>query len=212
IALRILFLHQNFLFMQRILEGYPASPLRKPGTPFGERDGIHYQNTPKELKRQILSRQEGQLSDSGVPVIRTGKFTGRSPKDRLIVKEDKTEKTIDWNEINQPILPEHFDRLYNRMTHFIDDKELWIRDCYACADPSYRFDFRTISTTPITGLFCYNMFLRPAPEELTEVPGPEWTLIQAPGCLANPATDGTRQSNFTVIHFRKKLILIGGSA
>lgn len=198
--------------MQRILEGYRATPLRRPDLLFPERDGIHYQNSPKELKQQILSRKEGQWSDSGVPVIRTGKFTGRSPKDRFIVKDEETKETVHWNEINQPLSPEHFDRLYKRMTRFIEGKELWIRDCYACADPLYRFDFRAISTSPVTGLFCYNMFLRPSADELTGVPGPEWTLIQAPGCLADPSTDGTRQSNFTVIHFGKKIILIGGSA
>src|SRR5690625_4442619 len=102
--------------MQRILDGHPATPLRRSDLSFQERDGIHYQNSPKELKQQILSRKEGQWSDSGVPVIRTGKFTGRSPKDRFIVKDEETKETVHWNEINQPLSPEHFDRLYKRMT------------------------------------------------------------------------------------------------
>lgn len=198
--------------MQEVLYNAPISVLREPGLPLSQMKGINYQDSPKELVNQILLREEGRLCSTRAIAIHTGKFTGRSPKDRFIVKDDSTKSTVNWNEINQPISPEHFDWLYERVNHFIADKETWVRDCYACADPRYRFNLRVITTTPVTSLFCYNMFLRPSVNELSKGFSPEWTLIHVPDCMANPETDGTRQKNFTVINFSKKMILIGGTA
>lgn len=172
---------------------------------------FHYQQSPGALIEQTLERQEGILNDSGALAIRTGKFTGRSPRDRFIVRDATTENTVDWNDINQPISPEHFDALYARIIRHLKDAEIWIRDCYACSDPEYRLGVRVITELPWASLFCYNMLLRPNLKMLEHF-DPEWTILHAPGCLANPATDGTRQENFTVINFLKKQILIGGSA
>jgi phosphoenolpyruvate carboxykinase (ATP) len=173
-------------------------------------DNIHYQLTPKDLSDQTIERNEGVLNDTGAMVINTGEFTGRSPKDKFIVRDDLTVESVHWNEFNLPIGAEYFDRLYKKMLHYITDKELWVRDAYACADPAYRLNIRIINENSWSNLFAYNMFLRPKKEQLENFK-PDWHIIQAPNFHADAKTDGTRQHNFTVINFSKKIILIGGS-
>ncbi|MGH2564441.1 MAG: phosphoenolpyruvate carboxykinase (ATP), partial [Ginsengibacter sp.] len=96
-------------------------------------DNIFYQLNPEVLIRQAVEKGEGVLSDTGALVIDTGEFTGRSPKDRFIVKDSLTDTSIDWNDFNLPIEEKYFDLLYKKMTDYLADKKLWIRDCYACA-------------------------------------------------------------------------------
>lgn len=172
--------------------------------------GIHYQLSPEELTYQTVTREEGKLNDTGALVINTGEFTGRSPEDKFIVMDAATKDTVNWNNFNIPFEPGHFDILYNKMMAYLSDKEIWVRDCYACADPAYRMNIRVINENPWSNLFAYNMFLRPQEEELENFK-PDWHLIQAPGFMADPATDGTRQHNFAVVNFTKKTILIGGT-
>ena len=173
-------------------------------------ENIFYQLPPEELISQSVSKGEGILSDTGALVIDTGEFTGRSPKDRFIVKDELTANTIDWNEFNIPIEEKYFDRLYKQMTDYLSDKKLWVRDCYACANQNYRLNIRVINTNPCCNLFVYNMFLRPEEKELQEIEI-NWHLIQAPHFYANPATDGVPHKNFVMINFARKIILIGGT-
>jgi phosphoenolpyruvate carboxykinase (ATP) len=170
----------------------------------------HQQLAPAELVAQTISRKEGILADNGALVISTGNFTGRSPKDRYIVRDGRTSATVNWNEFNIPISEGAFDSLYRRITRYFRGKELWVRDGSACADPAYRLTIRMITETPWANLFCYNMFLRPGPGAPSL--HPDWTLIQAPGCKAIPEIHGTRQENFSVINFSRKIMIIGGSA
>ncbi len=169
---------------------------------------IHYQQTPGDLVTQTLERNEGVLNDTGALVIKTGEFTGRSPKDKFIVKDSITENTVNWNDFNIPIESKYFDIVYSKMMHYLSAKEIWVRDSYACADPTYRTNIRTINENPWSNLFAYNMFLRPSELENFK---PDWHIIQAPGFHADPVTDGTRQHNFAMVSFTKKIILIGGS-
>ena len=165
---------------------------------------------PGELMVETLKRGQGKLADSGALVIKTGKFTGRAPKDRFIVKDSLTINTVDWGAINQPLSPRYFDRLFAKVTTYFAGKDIFVRDAYACADEAYRLNIRLISEYPWSNMFAYNMFLRPTKSELKNF-SPDWTILCAPGCLADPETDGTRQSNFAVINFTKKQILIGGT-
>jgi phosphoenolpyruvate carboxykinase (ATP) len=173
-------------------------------------ENIFYQLSPGELVRQAVEKGEGVLSDTGALVVDTGEFTGRSPKDRFIVKDTLTASTVNWNEFNVPIEERYFDRLYNKMIDYLGDKKLWIRDCYACAHPDYRLNIRVINENPCCSLFAYNMFLRPSENELSNIKI-DWHLIQVPHFFADPASDGTRQGNFVIINFTKKIILIGGT-
>jgi phosphoenolpyruvate carboxykinase (ATP) len=171
---------------------------------------VHYQLLPRELTQQTILRGEGILSDSGALVISTGEFTGRSPDDKFIVKDEITRNTVDWNNFNHPIEPLYFDQLLAKMICYLAGKEIWMRDCYACADASYRLNIRVINEDPWSNLFAYNMFLRPDENDL---PGytTDWHIIHAPGFTADPMTDGTRHANFTMVSFTEKIILIGGS-
>ena len=175
-------------------------------------DAIHYQLPPDDLARHCLRRKEGVLGDTGALVIRTGAFTGRSPKDRYIVKDELTAGAVHWNDFNQAIDPAHFHRIYTAVTTWLNQcPELFVRDCYVCADPRYRQNIRIINETPAGNLFAYNMFLRPGEEELEDF-RPDWQILAAPGLFLNPAECGTRSSNAVVISFRHKLIVLAGTA
>ncbi|MEO9022500.1 MAG: phosphoenolpyruvate carboxykinase (ATP) [Ginsengibacter sp.] len=187
----------------------PTNMLFSLGLPSAE--NTFYQLPPRELIRQCVERNEGVLNDTGALVINTGKFTGRSPKDRFIVKDKVTADSINWNDINQPIEGKYFNGLYRKIIDHLGKKEIWIRDAYACAEPKYRLNIRTINEDPSSNLFAYNMFLRPAKKDLENF-NPDWYIIHAPSFTADPETDGTRQGNFTLINFTKRIILIGGSA
>jgi phosphoenolpyruvate carboxykinase (ATP) len=172
---------------------------------------VHYQLSPDELVQQTLHREEGELNDTGALVINTGEFTGRSPMDKFIVKDSITESTVNWNNFNLPIDEKYFHQLRKKLINYLSNKdEVWVRDCYACAHPDYRLNIRVINENPSGNLFAYNMFLRPTEEDLEEFE-PDWHIIQAPDFKADPATDGTRQHNFSIVSFKHKTILIGGS-
>lgn len=171
---------------------------------------IHYHLTPAELIEMAVSKGEGQLADSGALAVDTGEFTGRSPKDRFIVTDELTEEAVWWGDINIRFDAEKFDSLYNKVVQYLSEKELYVRDAFACADPEYKLSIRVITETAFQNLFAHNLFLRPEVAQATDQP--EWTILAAPGFKADPATDGTRQGNFAILNFTKKIILIGGTA
>ena len=179
--------------------------------PYGIHQATEYWNlSPEELVEHSIKKELGQLTDSGAIAINTGQFTGRSPKDRFIVKDDYTRDTVDWNAINMPFPADKFDQLEQKIVEYMSGKELYVRDAYACADKSYALSLRLVSEYPWSNQFAYNMFMRPTAEELASM-DPEWTILNAPEFMADPEADGTRQGNFAIINFTKKMILIGGT-
>lgn len=180
-----------------------------------EKYGIHnaevyYQLSPEELHEITLEKDQGVEASSGALAVNTGEFTGRSPKDRFIVKDEITENRIWWGDINLPFDPQKFDALYDRVTDYLSGKEVFARDCYACSDPNYRLNIRVINEYPWSNLFAYNMFLRFDEEEL-EGFKEDWLIVNAPGFMADPEVDGTRQHNFAILNFSRKIALIGGT-
>lgn len=171
----------------------------------------HWNLSPEDLVNKTIELGQGELNDTGALCVSTGKFTGRSPKDKFTVKDANTEHSVDWGDVNIPFTPEAFDALYNKVCAHFEGKEVWVRDAYACADPQYRLNIRVVNETPWANLFCNDLFLRPTAEEI-ENQHPDWLILQAPSFQADPATDGTRQGNFTIVNFTRKIILIGGSA
>ena len=170
---------------------------------------VHYQLSPSELHEITLKKGMGKEASTGALAINTGEFTGRSPLDRFIVRDEITEDKVWWGNINIPFEVEKFDSLYDKVINYLKDKELFVRDCYACADDDYRLNIRVINEYPWSNMFAYNMFLRPTEKELTDFE-PEWTVINAPGFIANADEDGTRQHNFAILNFGRKIALIGG--
>lgn len=174
-------------------------------------ENIHYQLSPEELVQDTLRIGEGVLNDTGALVICTGEFTGRSPKDKFTVKDDVTADTVHWNDFNIPIEPKYFDIIYKKVMDYLAKlPEIWVRDCYACADPRYRLNIRVVNEKPWSNLFAYNMFLRPGKKEL-ETFKADWHVIAVPGLKLDPKECGTRQYNVSLVSFKHKMILVAGS-
>ena len=180
-----------------------------------EQLGIHNSKAlwnlpPEELEEIALEAGQAKRARTGAIAVSTGEFTGRSPKDRFIVKDDITTKNVWWGNINKPFSPEHFEILYNDMTEFLSNKTLYARDVYACADPEYRLNIRVVNEFAWSNLFVYNMFLRPAENELENFKH-EWLILNAPSFMANPERHCTRQHNFAILNFTRKIALVGGT-
>jgi phosphoenolpyruvate carboxykinase (ATP) len=173
---------------------------------------IQYWNlTPEELVEETIKRDQGVLNDTGALAIDTGEFTGRSPKDKFIVKDAQTKDSVDWGGFNQPVDTAVFDKVYAKLVAYFEGRDVFVRDCYACADEEYRINVRVINEYPWANMFAYNMFLRPSAEELKTIE-PDWLVVQAPGFTCDGVNDGLRQHNFSIINFTKKIAIIGGSA
>ncbi|MGZ3945083.1 MAG: phosphoenolpyruvate carboxykinase (ATP), partial [Mucilaginibacter sp.] len=170
---------------------------------------IFFQLPPAQLVEAALKRGEGVLADNGALAIDTGEFTGRSPKDRFIVEDAITRDTVWWGDINMKFDSEKFDALYNKVSDYLAEKEIFVRDASVCANEKYHIDVRVVTETAYQNLFVHHLFRRP--ERINPSHKPEWTVIAAPGFLADPLADGTRQHNFSIINFGKKIILIGGT-
>lgn len=172
---------------------------------------INYQLSSKELQDITVEKKQGLITSSGALTVNTGEFTGRSPLDRFIVKDSITTDKVWWSTINIPFEPAHFDALYEKVIHYINQLDaLYVRDCFACADVKYQMNIRVINEYSWSNMFANNMFLRPSASELKNFE-PEWTVINAPGFMANPELDHTRQHNFAILNFSKKIALIGGT-
>jgi phosphoenolpyruvate carboxykinase (ATP) len=171
---------------------------------------INYQLSSDELHAETISKGQGAEASSGALAVNTGEFTGRSPMDRFIVKDDITKDRVWWGTINIPFESDKFQKLYNKVVAYLSEKEVYVRDSYACADENYKLNIRVINEYPWSNMFAYNMFLRPTAEELKDF-SPEWTVVNAPGFMADPEVDGTRQHNFAILDFTRKIALIGGT-
>ena len=170
----------------------------------------HLNLPPAALVEQALRRGEGVLTDTGALMADTGAFTGRSPKDRFIVRDATTNDAVWWGDINIPFDADKFGKLHQKMVAYLAEKEIFVRDAYAGAHPATQLKLRVVTELAWHNLFCYNMFLRPETGADTSWL-PDFSIICAPGFEADPAVDGTRQKNFAVIDFTRKLILIGGT-
>jgi phosphoenolpyruvate carboxykinase (ATP) len=166
--------------------------------------------TPAELVEQALSNKEGHLTDTGALMADTGAFTGRSPQDRYVVSDDKTENSVWWGSVNFRFDAQQFDALHQKMLAFLADKKVYVRQAYACANEDYRINLTVVNTWAWHNLFCYNMFLRPTVQELVDFQS-NFTIICIPEFEADPATDGTENPNFAILNLSKNIILIGGT-
>ena len=173
---------------------------------------IHYQTTVDALYEQTVSLGLGIIVDNGALSVNTGKFTGRSPENKFIVKDAITENVVDWGGFNHSIETKYFKPLYDKMlAHLETQKEVWVRDAFACAETTYQLPLRLYTELPWSALFANNMFIRPSATQLADFI-PEWQIIHAPSFKADPTVDGTISENFSIISFTEKTILIGGSA
>jgi phosphoenolpyruvate carboxykinase (ATP) len=171
---------------------------------------VQYQLSSQELHDKTIELGQGVEAASGAVAVNTGEFTGRSPKDRFIVRDNITEDKVWWGNVNIPFSPEKFDALYDKVAKYVSGKEVFVRDSYACADRNRGLNIRVVTETPWANMFAHNMFLRPTEEELKDF-DPEWLILNVPSFMADPEIDGTRQHNFAILNFSRKIVLIGGT-
>ena len=173
---------------------------------------VHWDLPTPALYEEAIRRYEGMLSHLGPLVVRTGQYTGRLPKDKFLVREPSSESKIWWGKINRPIEPARFETLKNRLCAYLQGKDIFIENCYAGADERFRIPIRVISERATHALFARTMFIRELDAEKLSRHEPEFTVLHAPNFHADPEIDGTHSDAFVILHFGKKLILIGGTA
>ncbi len=173
----------------------------------GER--VHFNLHPAPLVESAIARAEAQLGSRGALVART-KRTGRSPKDKFIVKDELTAEKVAWGSVNQPLQAEIFDRLYDRVMEYLGRKELFVQDVFCGADPRYRLPVRFVNEFAWHNLFVRQLLIRPTAAELRNHQ-PEFTVIAAPGFQADPHRDGTNSEAFILLNFSRRTVLIGGT-
>src|SRR4029453_13224559 len=180
-----------------------------------ERDGIttdrvRWNLSTAALYEDAVRRNEGLIAAEGPLTCRTGAHTGRSPNDKFVVREGSCEAEIDWGKVNRPMEPAQFDLLHRDLLDSLQGKELYVLDCYAGADPTYRLPVRIINEFAWHNLFCRNLFIDdPA---AADAASPHFTVIDAPSFKADPRRHGTNSEVVIGVNFAKKLILVGGSS
>lgn len=171
-----------------------------------------YRNlSPADLTQAALRRGEGVLSDTGAIVVNTGKYTGRSPKDKYIVDSEGVHDQINWGSVNVPISREAFNQIKGKMAAYLQDREIYIFDGFAGADPQCTKKFRIINELASENLFIRNLLIRPTAEELENFGDADFTIIAAPGFKCIPEIDGTHSEAFIGIDYEAKMVLIAGS-
>lgn len=172
---------------------------------------LAYWNLPAaQLVEHAIRRQEGVLSSSGALAVRTGQFTGRSPKDKYLVRQEETERAVDWGPVNQPMSEQQFDHLFDRLLTFLQTHEVYVQDCFGGADPNYRLALRIVTQRAWHSLFARQLFVRATPEEAARHV-PEFTVIFAPEFEADPASEGTRSGTCIAVNIGRRLVIIAGT-
>lgn len=176
-----------------------------------KKQNTHRNLSVNELVKKALKNKEAVLSNTGAVVVFTGKYTGRSPKDRFIVDTSQVHDQIDWGKINMPMSEAHFDKLYKKINNYLSKKkDIYIYDGYVCADDQYKMHVRVVSEYAYQSLFIQQLLRRPTKEELKKHI-PAITIICAPNCFADPKTDGTNSEVFIALNLSKMIVLIGGT-
>ena len=171
---------------------------------------VHRDLSAPKLIETAIKNGEGTLSSRGALVSETGKRTGRSPKDKFTVRDAVTEDKVDWGSVNLAFSPEKFDALCQRVMEYLAGREIYVQDLFCGADPKYQLPIQVINEYAWHNLFVHQLFIRPTTEEL-KTHTPEFTIVSAPGFLADPKRDGTNSEVFVVVNFTRKLVIIGGT-
>jgi phosphoenolpyruvate carboxykinase (ATP) len=182
-----------------------------------DKEGVHYAAaqywnlTVPLLYEHAIRRHEGEIAAGGAFVARTGKFTGRTPRDKYFVEEASSKHDIWWGGFNKPVSETVFERMLERVRAYFQGKELFVQDLYGGADPVYRLNVRIVSDSAWHSLFVRNMFIRPPIEALANFV-PDFTILHAPRFFGDAAADGTASDTFIFVNFGRRLVLIGGTA
>jgi phosphoenolpyruvate carboxykinase (ATP) len=166
--------------------------------------------TTSLLYTHALERGDGRLAEGGALAVDTGVHTGRSPKDKFIVREGGSESRIWWSEVNQSLSEDHFEQLREKVAAHIGEHDVYVVDAFAGADPAHRIAVRVVTNHPYHALFAKTMFIDPDEKELESFE-PEALVLHAPGLDADPEEDSTRTGTFVVLHPTRGEVVIGGT-
>lgn len=191
--------------------GYSPSRVGLDRHGISETGDVFWNLPAAELYEHAINAHEGSLADNGAIVCNTGQFTGRSPKDKFIVEEPSSKENIWWGSVNQSISEENFEKLHRKIISHYKGKKLYVRDMSAGADEDSSLPIRVVTETAWHNLFASALFIQPRIGTTGEH-DPQFTILNAPTCLADPKTDGTNSSTFIVLNLAKRLVLIGGTA
>ncbi|WP_414714472.1 phosphoenolpyruvate carboxykinase [Sphingomonas sp.] len=173
---------------------------------------IHWNLLTAPLVEHAVQRGEGRLAKDGPLVVATGKHTGRSAKDKFIVRDAETENTVWWGDTNRGMTPEHFAALKaDFLAHLGTKDTLFVQDLYGGSQPEHRVKVRVVNEFAWHSLFIRTLLVRPEAHELAGFEH-EYTIIDLPSFRADPATHGTRSETVIAVNLTEKLILIGGTA
>jgi phosphoenolpyruvate carboxykinase (ATP) len=164
------------------------------------------------LYEEAVRRGEGLVAAEGPLVCRTGEHTGRSPKDKFLVREPDTERDIAWGAVNRPMEPADFDRLHHDVLASLNRKEVFVQDCYAGAEPKYRMPIRVITEYAWHSLFARNLLIVDPPDACNDAGAARFTIIDAPSFKADPKRHGTRSDVAIALSFAKRLVVIAGTS
>lgn len=172
---------------------------------------VYWNLTSEELYEEALKRGEGNITYGGALTVETGKLTGRAPNDRFFVETEDVKNTLWWHKGNKGISEEHFNSLFNKALKYMENIDLFVRDAYVGSAEASRMPIRVISEYAWHNIFARNMFIQPKEEERTSIV-PQFTVIFLPRLKADPATDGTASETAILINFKKRVVIIAGSA
>ncbi|TAK26278.1 MAG: phosphoenolpyruvate carboxykinase [Chloroflexota bacterium] len=172
---------------------------------------VHWNLAPASLYEHVVRRDEATIADGGAIVATTGKHTGRSPRDKFIVRHPTIDDRVWWGSVNQPFDRDRFTALRERMWRHAAGRELFVQDLHAAADPRYRLGIRVVTEHAWHNLFARNLFLRPSRDDLADFRA-DYTILDLPSFTADPERDGTRSSTAIVLDFVERTVLIGGTA
>jgi phosphoenolpyruvate carboxykinase (ATP) len=170
----------------------------------------HWNHNAPLLYEDIIQNGEGHLVHLGPIVVRTGQHTGRAAKDKFIVEEPESTDKVWWGKVNKPISQEMFENMFRRLQAYLQDRDVWIQDCFAGYDKRYRLPVRVVTIDAWHSLFARNLFIQAAPDELRDHV-PQFTVLHTPTFQAIPEVDGTNSEAFILLHLTKRLVLIGGT-
>jgi phosphoenolpyruvate carboxykinase (ATP) len=184
-----------------------TTQLRSQSTPL---EATYRNLSTAELYEHAVRNEEGTISAHGSLVVRTGKHTGRSPKDKFVVREPSSRDKVWWGEINQPISPDHYDRLRGRLMRSIADRPIYSQDLYIGAHPDHRRSLRVYTESAWASIFARNLFRNPPQEDLATF-APNFTIIDLPSFKADPETEGVRGETAILVHLERMEIIIVGT-
>ncbi|HEX7950757.1 MAG TPA: phosphoenolpyruvate carboxykinase (ATP) [Candidatus Limnocylindrales bacterium] len=187
----------------------PAKPAIDPSAPVAARM-VRRNLATAELYEDAIREGEGVIAANGPLVVRTGKHTGRSPKDKFIVREPSSEAKVWWGDVNHPISEEHYDRLRARLMAYVGDRRLYSQDLFIGAHPRHRRSLRVYTETAWASIFARNLFRRPSAAEL-EGFVPNFTIIDVPSFQADPEREGVRSATAILVHLKRMEIIIVGT-